>query len=92
MNKERYELGIGSLVVFKCSNPAVGYIKRMAKNQSWSDVTWISNGLNQNYTSRVKTKDIVPLNGVLNYWMVESNIADKQYKFANGNFWLPPGC
>lgn len=86
-----YELGVGSLVVFCCSNPGIGYIKRMAKNKSWSDVEWVCNGLGQNYTSRVKTNSLRPINGILNYWMVQSGHAQTEFKYCNGNFYLPPG-
>ncbi len=88
---ERYELGKNSLVVFTCTNPAVGFIKRMAKDKSWADVEWISNP-GRPYVSRVFVKNLRPLNGVLNYWMSESNLAGVNIKNANGNYYLPPGC
>lgn len=86
---KRYELGVGSMVVFTCSNPAVGFIKRMAKNKSWADVEWIQ-GIKDSYSSRVKTDNLRPLNGVLNYWMAESGHAQAEFRFLNGNFYLPP--
>jgi len=33
-----YEISVGSLVVFTCSNSVIGFIKRMAKDKSWADV------------------------------------------------------
>ena len=87
----RYELSVGSFVVFTCGNPAVGFIKRMAKNKKWADVKWIQ-GVNEAYTSRVMTDNLRPLNGVLNYWMVQGGHTQAEFKFCNGNFYLPPGC
>lgn len=86
----RYELGRNSFVVFTCANPAVGFIKRMAKDGSWADVEWIS-GRDSRYTSRVVTESLRPLNGVLNYWMTAGGHAQAEFKNCNGNFYLPPG-
>ena len=88
---ERYELGKGSLVVFTCTNPAVGFIKRMAKDGKWADVEWISDQ-DRRYTTRVLVENLRPLNGVLNYWMSESKLTHINIKYANGNYYLPPGC
>lgn len=83
------EYDVGRMVVFLCSNPAVGFIKRIAKNNTWADVYWIQ-GINSGYTSRVKVNNIRPLNGILNYWMELSGYTGVSFKNANRNFFLPP--
>jgi hypothetical protein len=85
----KYELGVGSMVVFTCSNPAIGFIKRMAKDGSWADVKWIS-GPDSSYTSRKPTSYLRPLNAILNYWMVQSKHTQAEFNYCNGNFYLPP--
>lgn len=85
----RYELGTGSKVVFLCGNPAIGIIKRVAKNGTWVDVYWIQD-INRGYTSRTDMRYIRPLNGILNYWMDASKKTQFNFKNANGNFYLPP--
>lgn len=83
------EYYVGRMVVFLCSNPAVGFIKRIAKNNTWADVYWIQ-GINSGYTSRTDMRDIRPLNGILNYWMDASKKTQINFKNANGNYYLPP--
>lgn len=55
----------GDLVCFKCSSPAVGFIKRMAKDKSWADVRWY-HSLDYHSTSRVKTTSLILLSKPLN--------------------------
>jgi hypothetical protein len=55
----------GDQVVFKCTNPATGWVKRVAKDGSWADVLWDS-GMNFRYVARHKTKDMVKTNPIFN--------------------------
>jgi hypothetical protein len=90
-NKFRYyHIDVGTMVVFTCGNPAVGFVKRMAKDKSWADVKWIQ-GIDSSYTSRVMVQNLRPLNGVLNYWMAQGGHTQAEFKYCNGNFYLPPG-
>lgn len=62
------ELEVGSAVFFKCSNPATGFIKRLAKDKSWADVEW-HYGLNCKSVRRNKTIHLVKLTPILNRYL-----------------------
>lgn len=64
------EIEKGSAVFFKCTNPATGYVKRIAKDKSWVDVEW-SYGLDCRSTRRVRMKDIFKLTPVLNDYIIK---------------------
>ena len=59
------EIEIGSAVFFRCSNPATGFIKRMAKNREWADVQW-NFGLDCTYVKRAKMVNLIKLTPILN--------------------------
>lgn len=62
------ELKVKDAVFFNCSNPATGFIKRMAKDKSWADVRWNAS-LDFSYVSRVDTKNLIHLLDVLNLFI-----------------------
>lgn len=53
-------------VFFRCTNPDVGVIKRVAKDQSWAIVKWTHNP-----TRKAETKNLVHLCPVLNAYLVK---------------------
>ena len=59
------EIEIGSAVFYRCSNPATGFVKRMAKNREWADVEW-NYGINSTGTRRAPMKELIKLTPVLN--------------------------
>lgn len=73
------------LVFFRCPNPGVGKVKRQSDNHGWVDVEWIDGG-----TGRYPKEQIIPLNGVLNYWyaretgkeMVNATIPSGDYELV----------
>lgn len=62
---EKKKLERGDQVVFKCTNPATGWVMRVAKDGSWADVRWDS-GPNYRYVRRHETKHMVKLNPIFN--------------------------
>lgn len=55
----------GDHVVFKCLNPATGWVKRVAKDGSWADVEW-NGSIDWRYTARHKTSHMVKTNPIFN--------------------------
>lgn len=55
----------GDHVVFKCINPATGWVLRVAKDGSWADVRWDAS-IDHRYVSRQQTKNMVKLNPIFN--------------------------
>lgn len=64
----------GDMVFFKCSNPGVGIIRRLAKDKSWAEVNWIDMDRIVKKAHRVPIKHIELLNPVLNHWNVVTGI------------------
>lgn len=65
MNKaERDGFERGDQVFFKCTNPATGWIVRVARDGSWADVRWDS-GMDCRYVRRTSTENILKLNPIL---------------------------
>lgn len=64
----------GDLVFFKCSNPAVGVVTRIAKNKTWVEVKWIDMERIHKKAHRVKMNWVEKLNPVLNYWNVQIGV------------------
>jgi len=87
--EKNYELSIKDTVFFRCGNPGVGIIKRMGKNKDWADVHWIT-GINTGYTSRVETRHLELLNGVLNWWLSEDGVEDMCFRYASPRFYIKP--
>ena len=63
MSKKKLERG--DQVVFKCTNPATGWVMRVAKDGSWADVRWDS-GMDCQYVKRHETKNMVKLTLIMN--------------------------
>ena len=55
----------GQLVCYRCLNPAVGKVTRSSDDHGWVEVKW----LESKRASRYDKKDILPINGMLNYWI-----------------------
>lgn len=69
----------GDMVFFKCSNPAVGIVKRIAKDKSWAEVNWIDIDRIVTKAHRCPVKHLELLNPVLNYWNVQIGITKKSH-------------
>ena len=62
------EFVCGEKVFCKCSNPATGYIKRLARDGTWADVHWET--VDQTpYTSHIRTANLLPLTECLNQFL-----------------------
>lgn len=55
----------GDHVVYKCSNPATGWVKRVSKDETWVDVAWDSS-MECRYVRRVLAKNILKTNPIFN--------------------------
>lgn len=53
------------LVVFRCTNPAIGWVDRVAKDGSWADVEWFGSRKHP-HVSRQLTRNIIKLNPIFN--------------------------
>jgi hypothetical protein len=62
---DRLKFERGEQVVYRCTNPATGYVLRVARDGSWADVRWDS-GMDHQYTRRVKTANISKTNPIFN--------------------------
>lgn len=66
------QIEIGSAVFFRCTNPATGFVKRMARDRSWADVEW-NWGIGCSGVRRCKLDDLIKLTPALNRFLMASN-------------------
>lgn len=85
----------GDSVVGIWSFSAYGYVKRVAKDGSWADVSW-SVGLGCSVeTSRESTEHLRHLTGIIHYWMIEAGeftqyVSNDLKNMDDEKYYLPP--
>ena len=71
MSNPRVRLLPGDTVFFRCTNPDVGIVKRVARDGSWAVVDW-----RHNKTKKCPRDHLILLNPVLNGYLVGKGLVE----------------